>query len=147
MSVNGWAVLLVVREIAADRRRARSLLAPQLPPKRPERSYPAPLAPSMSPPFHLGPAFAVSPGDVMRYVQEIEASLGNVLIGMRKAVDTELDSSVQMLWDEVTAGDKLLRDNLRELLVGGIRDRTIGAGLVAVGIVLGTVGSILGNLA
>jgi hypothetical protein len=77
---------------------------------------------------------------------QLEASVANALIGMRKALDTELDRSVAALRHEMGHSDDELRDNLPYVLAGNVRGRVIGAILVGGGIVLGAVGSMIGTL-
>jgi hypothetical protein len=73
----------------------------------------------------------------------IEAQVANAFIKMRKALDAELDQSVDVLRGEAADSDNELRRHLRYVLAGSIRDRAIGAGLLGVGIVLTTLGSVV----
>jgi hypothetical protein len=84
---------------------------------------------------------------VVEHVQRLEASVANILIGVRRAVDTELDRSVENLRQEMAVQDDVLRDGLLEVLAGSIRDRWLGVLLLALGIVLAMAGSVLSTVA
>lgn len=138
---------IVVRGILRDRDRARRLFVRQRRARPPERTYPgrqmaSPLTPSWARPMH---------GDQLRaiveYVSRMEASVADGLIGIRRAVDTELDNSVELLRREMAEQDGVLRDGLRDVLAGSIRDRWLGVVLLGLGIVFAMVGSVLGTLA
>jgi hypothetical protein len=140
---------IVVRGILQDRQRAARLLVRRERKPGPKRSYPAEVFSS-----GLTPPWASSMyGDrmqmrgVIEHVQRLEASVANILIRIRKAVDTELDNSVANLREEMAQHDDALRDILTDLLAGSIRDRWTGVVLLGLGIALAVAGSIVGNVA
>jgi hypothetical protein len=133
---------LVAFGIARDRSRARDLFTKRLPGRPPERSYPGRRGPS-TPLASYGEPRA---SEVSRQVARLEASVANVLIAMREAVDTELDRSVAALRQEIARNDDELRDNLSYLLAGSVRERVIGVVLLGLGILLALAGSIVGAL-
>jgi hypothetical protein len=142
-------LLLVVREIANDRERGRRLLLKLEAPPSPERHYPPRFTPSMSPPEYANPAWSQSMHveGVIRHVRQLEAAVGNGFIGLRKTMDAEVDGAVHQLAQDAAERDRELADGLRYVLAGSTRDRVIGVVLLAVGIVLGLAGSVVGNLA
>lgn len=133
---------LVVVGIARDRERARTLFARRKHPEPPRRSYPGRQFPS-TPLASYGPP---SGSQLRQDILRLEASAANALIGIRKAVDAELDRSVGALRDEMAKNDDELRDHLRYVLAGDVRGRFIGVILLAVGIALSVIGSLVGTL-
>jgi len=88
-------LFLVVREIAADRRRAQELFPPAPQAPRRKRTYP-PKLPSPGPDPY---AQITRPraGQLEQQVGRGFSMLANAMIDMRKAVDEQLDSSVAEL--------------------------------------------------
>ena len=143
-------LFMVWREIASDRQRGRRLLRDLETRQPPRRRYPPPTSGS-SP---LTPQWASSVygserqiSGIVGRIQGLEASVGNALIALKKGTDAELDRAIGGLEQEMARRDADLRDGLRYVLAGSTRERTIGAVLVGVGIVLAAAGSVLGTLA
>jgi len=137
-------VFLVVREIAADRRRAQELFptAEQVP--RRERSYPPRVpAPGPNPWAQLTLPRA---GELEQQVGRGLAMLANAMIDLRKALDTQLDSSVAELRQEAEVREAEIRSHLGYVLAGSIRERLIGVILLAAGIVLAVAANVLSAL-
>lgn len=80
-----------------------------------------------------------------KQLRTLEASVGNVMIKMRKALDEQDDAIAEALYKSQIEGDNELRRRLREVLTGSLTGRAWGAGLLAVGILLGVTGSVLSN--
>jgi hypothetical protein len=138
---------LVVVGIARDRDQARRLFVAKRRTQRPRRTYP-PKAMPRSYPGYPGPFASGGSGDLRKlaeYISKVDAAAYNNFIDMRKALDAELDRSMEDLQQELTDADNELRGHLRYVLAGSISDRVQGAILLGAGIVLGTTGSILGN--
>lgn len=140
---------IVALGISRDRERARRLL--EEPPRRPlpSRDYPGRQSPGMMPPPYANPMFGGGQqlSGVIKHVQRLEASVANVLIGMRKAVDAERDAAIEMLRQEADQAGRDLRESLRYVLVGSIKGRVVGAVILAVGIVLSVAANVVGNAA
>jgi hypothetical protein len=79
-------------------------------------------------------------------LQRVQARFANELVDLKKATDAELDQAISAVQQDVGERDAELRDGLRYVLAGSVRERAFGAVLLLVGIVLATVGSVLGNL-
>jgi hypothetical protein len=140
---------LVVKEIADDRARARRLFSPRRRKLKPRRRYPGRLSAGSlagSRSNSMRPA-ATQQRELEAATAKMGAILANGLIGMRKALDTQLDQSVDELRSEIEAADDEVREHLRYVLAGGVRDRVIGAGLLGVGIVLEIAGAIVSAFA
>ncbi len=140
-------LILVVIEIARDRDQARRLFRNRPRRLRRKRSYPSKALPRR----YLGFPDQMSTREsqlraILEHVAKIDAAAYNAFIDMRKALDTELDESVDRLQEEIAEADDELRGHLRYVLAGSISDRIKGALLLAVGIMLGTVGSVVGTL-
>ena len=71
----------------------------------------------------------------------------NAFLNVRKAVDADLDQAIGNVRREMEDNDEELRDSLRYVLVGSIRDRVVGAVLFALGVVFSVAGSVIGALA
>ncbi len=80
-------------------------------------------------------------------ITKMGAMLANGLIDMRKALDAQHDRVVDELRSEIVAADDELREHLRHVLAGSVRDRVIGAGLLGLGIVLEIAGAIVSAVA
>jgi hypothetical protein len=136
----------VVRGIGKDRQRARELFAKQAR-KAPERKYPLPLpnVRTASRPW-LG-AVSYGPKHEMqqlgKYVQQLETSIANGFLTLRKALDADRDHLAETLDQEIVENDNTLRQHLRYVLAGSIQDRKVGAGLLGAGIILSVIGSVL----
>jgi hypothetical protein len=131
---------LVVSEIRNDRDRGRRLLNTLDRRERPERRYPGPVSPS--------PA-ATTWGEVQQSGQalrRLEAEMANALVKMKKVTDAELDQAMEAVQHDIAERDAELRDGLRYVLAGSARQRSIGVGLLAAGVVFAGAGSVLGNL-
>ncbi len=86
-----------------------------------------------------------SSGRPEQRISKLEASVGNAIIGLRKALDEQDDLIMESLYKAQVDGDNELRRRLRDVLTGSLTGRAWGAGLLAVGIVLGVAGSVLSN--
>jgi hypothetical protein len=139
-------LIVVVGGIAQDRRQAGRFFAPLDPPQRPKRSYPGRISErSLGGPFeHMT---VTTMPRLLERIRKGEASLANGLIGMRKAVDAELDSAIDSTLGELARRDNELRGHLRYLLAGSIPGRILGAIFLGLGIAFNTAGAITGTLA
>jgi hypothetical protein len=137
---------LVVREIADDRRQAKQLFVARRPRSKPRRRYPA-RALAKSGRLMPGAPVALSPAEQQRALvqafNKLDAAAYNALLEMRKALDAELDGSVDELRSEILSSDNELRGHLRYVLAGSIRTRVTGAVLLGAGIVLEIAGAIV----
>jgi hypothetical protein len=138
---------LVVREILSDRQRARRLLARLDAPRRPQRTYPGPMtAPPFPRPEYMsglyGPRQQLE--GVAKHIERNQAEVGNALVKLKKLTDQELDQAVERIQRDVAVRDAEVREGLRYLLAGSTRERTLGATLLALGIVLAAAGSVVG---
>jgi hypothetical protein len=146
-------LVMVWREIASDRERGTRLLRALEAREPPERTYPGPTieTSSLSAQWaRMGsPAYgsATQMHEVAKQIHRLETGVGNALVKLKQITDAELDRAVQALEHEVAQRDAELRDGLRYVLAGSTRERTIGVGLLLLGIVLATAGSVIGNLA
>lgn len=82
----------------------------------------------------------------MQAFHNLDAAAYNALTEMRKALDSQLDNSVDELRAEILTFDNELRGHLRYVLAGSIRNRIIGAVLLGIGILLEIAGAIVGVL-
>jgi hypothetical protein len=139
----------VVVGIARDRRRARQLLARPGPPGPPARTYPAPAIATRATPEYASPAFSSSHHirGVIEHMQRSEAAIANAFLAQRKSIDAALDEVIVTLRQEMTASDAEVRDAVRYVLAGSVRDRSVGVALLAVGIIFAVTGSVTGALA
>jgi hypothetical protein len=142
-------ILTVVREIASDRDRARRMLAKPRDYTPPERSYPATLGRHS---FGVGGyggqgvvASTLRPSTDDQITQ-LAAEAGNGLLKLKKVTDEELDRLESTLLREIDAGYNELRGDLRDVLESDVSLRLWGVGLLLLGVVLSTAGSVLGNL-
>lgn len=133
-------LVLIAREIARDQAQAKRLFARRSPAPRRRRVYPG----RQSPPRPLASYGTPDPREL---AGQLAAGVANALIVQRKAIDQEIDLSVDLARQEATAADDLLRDNLDEVLTGNLRERVVGAILIATGIALAAAGSVVGTLA
>jgi hypothetical protein len=85
---------------------------------------------------------ALSPGRITN----LEAAVGNALIKLKKIIDEQDFRYAEAMYKAQVAGDNELRQRLRDVLTGSLKGRAWGAGLLAVGIVLGVAASVLSNL-
>jgi len=139
-----FGLVMVVRQIAADRDRARKLLNKHRnwhPPKRP-----GPRRVSAS-------SINVRPGGLgsMQVGGADLAGMFASLVGGHNQlvhdVEQGLDQRTGQLLEEMDRGDKELRDVLRELLSSSILERTIGVTAIGFGIAFAMIASILSTLA
>jgi hypothetical protein len=142
-------LLLVASEIAADRKRAQEMLSTLGAFQRPNRQYPGRVASGgglRSP--YAGPYSNTKDqlDRIGRDLDRLARGMVNAVIDLRKIVDAQDDAVREEILNAVAARDAELRSHLRYVLVGGIRARVLGACLLALGIVLGAAGSILGNV-
>lgn len=141
-------LMLIVRGIGRDRAQAHRLFAPKRRERTPRRSYPPKVMPRRYPSFgSTGLRQSDQLRRIVEYVAEVDAAAYNNFVGMRKALDAELDRSVADLRNNLAEADNQLREHLRYVLAGSIRDRVIGALLLGAGIVLAAAGSVTGTLA
>jgi len=137
-------LFLVVREIAADRRRAQELFPTgQQPPRRTRRYPPRVPAPGPDPWAQLRPPRS---GELEQRVGRGLAMLANAMTDLRKATDAQLDSSVAELRREADLRETEIRSHLGYVLAGSIRERLIGAALLAAGIVLAVAANVVSAL-
>jgi hypothetical protein len=64
----------------------------------------------------------------------------------RKRTDAQIDETLQAAYAADTKLDRDLREALSDVLAGNVGERVAGAVVLFFGIVLGTAGSVLGNL-
>jgi hypothetical protein len=138
----------VRREISSDRARAKDLLADLEDPARLERSYPAPVFPSLAPPEYANTAWAPSMHmrGLTEHVERLEVEVANAFLQFKKMTDAALDGAAEAIRQDLAKRDAELAEGLRYVLAGSTRERVIGVGLLVVGIVLGTAGSVIGNI-
>lgn len=139
---------LVVQDIAADRRQARSMLEPREASSRPDRDYPPRRTTGMAGPEYASPAYSANSQlqGVMKHVASLEASVSNALVKVVQITDEHLNEALTEVETEMTTRDRDLRENVRYVLAASIRNRVIGAALLSVGIVLSTSGSVMGSI-
>jgi hypothetical protein len=135
-------LLMVFREIAADRTRGRRLLAKLDVAPPPQRTYPLPASE-----LQLKLRYTYE-GErrMLERIPRLEADIQKAIVGLKKATDTELDEAIQRVLTDIAARDAELRDGLRYVLAGSTRNRAVGTSLLVLGLVLATGGSVLGNL-
>jgi hypothetical protein len=139
----------VVREIAADRARARELLSVPRKYAPPERQYPTPLGRHSFGMGGFGGQGAVA--SIMRpkvddQITDLAAATGNAMLDMKKIVDQDRDELEENLLGEVDKGYNELRADLRDVLESDVRLRLFGVAALLTGIALSATGSVLGNL-
>lgn len=140
-----FGLAMVVRQISADRDRARTLLDKQRSWRPPKRPGPRRVSASA---INVRPAGigSLQKGATERQLASMFASL---VTGHNQLVhDSEeaLDQRTTQLLEEIDKGDKELRNVLRELLSSSILERTIGVVAIGIGIALTMVASILSSL-
>ncbi len=84
--------------------------------------------------------------DLRESIGKLGAAVVNAFIDMRKSLDAQLDQSVTDVRAEATVADNELREHLRYVLAGTIRNRVIGAVLLGAGILLEIAGALVGAL-
>jgi tRNA pseudouridine-54 N-methylase len=77
------------------------------------------------------------------YLRRMEATIANAFLAMRRALDADLDKSVERVRSGIAEGDRELREGLLYVLAESARDRWIGVGFLGIGIVLTTLGSVV----
>lgn len=142
-------ILTVVREIALDRDRAKQMLSKPRNYTPPERHYPAKLG---SHSFGIGGYGGQGVvASLMRpsaddQITRLAAEVGNGLLKVKQMTDEELDRMEEALRKEIDTGYNELRADLRDVLEGDVKLRLWGVGLLLLGVVLSTAGSVLGNV-
>ena len=140
-------LILVVKEIADDRKRARRLFAARPRQAKPRRRYPGRALPrSASLPSRFSSA-AEEQRAILPAISKLEADTFNAIVELRKTVERQLDDTAHELHSEIVAADDELRGHLWHVLGGSIRDRVIGAVLLAAGIAIQIAGAIIGAVA
>lgn len=82
-----------------------------------------------------------------QYISKVDAAAYNNFIDVHKRIDKQSDDVLDRVRAETAEADDHLRDHLRYILAGSIKDRVVGAVLLGTGIVLATAGSVVGTLA
>jgi hypothetical protein len=72
--------------------------------------------------------------------------VGNGLLKVKQLTDEELDRLEGTLLKEIDMGYNELRADLRNVLESDVKLRLWGVGLLLLGVVLSTAGSVLGNV-
>jgi hypothetical protein len=141
-------LVLVIKEIADDRRQAKRLFVPRRVPAKPRRRYPGKALPrsGATSPFESMQTAARQQQALRAATSQIEAAMINAFIAMRKSLDTQHDTTVDQLHEEIRNFDNELREHLRYVLAGSIRNRLIGAVLLGVGILLEIAGALVAAL-
>jgi hypothetical protein len=141
-------LIVVAREIRSDRQRGERLLQRLDEPRRPERSYPPRMLGAGPTPEYANPVYATSMHlrGVINDLQQTKVAVANGFLGLRKAIDADIDAAVEVIERDVAERDSELRDGLRYVLAGSVRERWNGVMLLALGISLGAAGSVIGNL-
>jgi hypothetical protein len=137
-------VVIIVREIAGDRDRARALLDKNRS-WRPEKR-PAPRRVMEQAVAYKQTNWSQFDGGEQGHNARNIASLVNAHNQLQHDVGSALDERTKALLEEVDSGDKELRDVLRELLRGSILERYVGVAAIGVGIVLSMAASIASSL-
>lgn len=141
-----FGVIIVVREIAGDRRRARELFDKQRnwepatlrPPRRVTEHAVAYRETGFSSQLY---------GGAQGHIDRSLASLVNAHNQLQHDVSQALENRTDAILKEVDAGDNELRDVLRELLRGSIIERYLGVIAITVGIALSMIGGVLSSVA
>jgi hypothetical protein len=141
---------MVIREIGADRARARELLARDREYVPPRREYPSkiPVPSGRAGIASRSPVFG-SRLDVHTLSAQMEKGmtmLMNAITGLTERIDKNRDELEVKLVEEIDEGDEELRQTFREVLESDLTERWIGVLALAVGIVLSATGSVLGSL-
>lgn len=142
-------ILTVVREIALDRVRAKQMLSTPRNHTQPERRYPAELGSHSFGAGGYGSQGVVA--STMRpsaehQITRLAAEVGNGLLKVKQLTDEELDRLEGTLLKEIDTGYNKLRTDLRDVLESDVKLRLWGVGLLLLGVVLSTAGSVLGNV-
>jgi hypothetical protein len=142
-------ILTVVREIASDRDRAKRMLSKPRNYEPPERHYPAKLGSHSFGVGGYGGQGVVA--SIMRpstddQITRLAAEVGNGLLKVKQMTDEELDRMEGTLLKEIDTGYNELRADLRDVLESDVKLRLWGVGLLLLGVVLSTAGSVLGNV-
>jgi hypothetical protein len=85
-------------------------------------------------------------GRVEEQIARLGARLDDELQEARRRTDAQIDEAVEKLRGEMDKQDRELRGHLREVLVGGMRNRILGALLLGAGILFGVAANVLGSL-
>jgi len=136
---------MVIREIGADRKRARTLLAGSRQYRRPQRQYPS-RVPRAGATAGYGGVGTRQADALHRETHDAIAILANSLTDVTKRLDEERDDLEEKLLKEVDQGDDDLRQAFREVLESDLTERWVGVTALGVGIVLAATGSVLGSL-
>jgi hypothetical protein len=142
-------ILTVVREIASDRDRAKRMLSKPRDYTSPERHYPAKLrSHSFGAGGYGGQGVVASTmrPSTDRQITQLAAEVGNGLLKVKQLTDEELDRLEGTLLKEIDMGYNELRADLRNVLESDVKLRLWGVGLLLLGVVLSTTGSVLGNV-
>lgn len=139
-------LVMVVRQIGADRGRARKLLDKQRNWQPERRSGPRRVSAS-SINVKPGGVSSLQAGGSDRHLAGMFASLITAHNELVHDVVNGLDQRTGDLLEEIDKGDKELRDVLRELLGDSIRERLVGVIAIGVGITLSMFASILSTVA
>ena len=158
MCLNTWAIILaaagglselfglvmVIREIAADRSRAGRLLDKKRNFRPADRGSPRRVhASSLE---SRSPFTQMERGGAERVVRGQIASLATGMNRLTHEVGDALDKRTRELLTEIDQGDAALNAVLRELLGANVKERMIGVAAIGVGIVLSMTASILSSL-
>lgn len=139
----------VVREIAADRARAKRLLTEPREHKPAKRNYPAPLGQHSFGVGGFGGQGAVA--SIMRpniedQITNLAVATGNAMLDMRKDIDGDRDALEASVLVAIDSAYDDVRADLRDVLESDVRLRIVGVGALLAGIALSAAGSVLGNV-
>lgn len=141
-------VYTVVREIAADRARAKTLLTAPREHKPAKRNYPAPLGQHSFGAGGFGGQGAVA--SIMRpsiedQITNLAVATGNAMLNMRKDIDSDRDALEASVLIAIDRAYDDVRADLRDVLESDVRLRLVGVAALLAGIALSAAGSVLGN--
>jgi len=142
-------LVVVIRQIASDRTQARRLLAPRSPGERPKHAYPAHIHPSSWLPPAQASVMMTSSQQVeavRKEVRELETSVANALVRLKKTADQAQDQAIERVEREADLREQELRSAVRYVLGEGRRDRWLGVVLLGAGILFATTGSVLSSV-
>ena len=132
---------LVVREILADRRKAKARFGNVTARAQPMRAYGR-----MSGAGAVVPASEPTPEERLERLEDqvtrIGKELDDRLHDERRKRDEAIDGALGQAWEHADQVDRELREQLADVLAGGLGRRAVGAALFAIGVGL----SVLGNL-
>lgn len=141
-----FGLVMIVREIAGDRERARGLLEKDRQWRPERRSSPRRVLPSSVEArsrFGIG---SLQPADIRQHSARQVTDLINAHNQLAHDVGKSLDDRTTALFEAIDTGDKELRDVLRELLRGSIIERYVGVAAIGAGILLSMAASILSTI-